>query len=146
MKQVTIYTDGSSLGNPGSGGWAALLIYQNNHKEIFGYQDNATNNQMELLAAIKALEALKTKCIVNLYTDSIYLKNGITKWIHNWLKNNWQSANKKIVKNQDLWQKLYQLTLKQEINWHWVKAHNGHKYNEKVDYLARNAAENKINH
>lgn len=146
MKQVTIYTDGSSLGNPGQGGWGAILIYKNIHKEIYGYQDAATNNQMELLAAIKALELLKTSSMINLYTDSIYLKNGITSWIHNWLKNNWKSANKKNIKNQELWQTLYQLTLKHNIKWHWVKAHNGDKYNEKVDHLARNAAEKKINY
>ena len=145
MKQVTIYTDGSSLGNPGSGGWAAHLSYATTKKEIYGYQSDATNNQMELLAAIKALALLKNKCNVDLYTDSTYFRDGITKWIHNWLKNDWRSSTKKPVKNKELWQELYNLTKLHQINWHWVKAHNGNEHNERVDFLARNAAENKIN-
>ena len=140
MKKVTIYTDGSSLGNPGSGGWAAILIYKDIKKEISGNTKNATNNQMEITAAIKALQSLKSKCDIDLYTDSQYVKKGITEWIHNWLKNNWRSSNKKPVKNADLWQKLYELTNKHQINWHWVKAHNGDQYNEQADQLAYSKA------
>ncbi len=141
MKQVTIYTDGSALGNPGKGGWAALLIYGEKRKELSGAAELATNNQMELTAALKALEALKQPCQIELYTDSQYLRKGITEWIHNWLKNNWRSSNKKPVKNQELWQALYSATQKHQIKWHWVKAHNGDEFNELVDDLARKRAE-----
>jgi len=141
MKQVTIYTDGSSLGNPGPGGWGAILNYKGKEKELSGSAKDVTNNQMELTAAIEALKAVKESCQIDLYTDSEYLRKGITEWIHNWLRNNWKSANKKPVKNQELWQALHELTKTHQINWHWVKAHNGDPMNERVDDLARNAAE-----
>ena len=141
IKEITIYTDGSSLGNPGKGGWGAVMIYQNNIKKISGNKNDATNNQMELTATIKSLEKVKEKCLINIYTDSNYVKNGITIWIHNWIKKNWRSSNNKAVKNQELWKSLYDLTQKHNISWNWIKAHNGDKYNEMADELARNAAE-----
>ncbi len=141
MKKITIYTDGSSLGNPGNGGWGAILIYNDIKKEISGNAKNVTNNQMELLAAINSLKTLKEKCEVTLITDSTYVKNGITLWIKNWEKNNWQSANKKAVKNKELWQELADLNNKHQVNWQWVKGHSGDKYNDLVDNLARSAAE-----
>ena len=144
MKKITIYTDGSSLGNPGSGGWAALLIYNEKQKTINGSCKNATNNQMELTAAIKGLEALKEKCEIELYTDSQYVKKGITQWIYNWKRNNWHSSSKSPVKNTDLWQKLDLLNNKHIVNWHWVRAHNGNKFNELVDQLAQNSARNSL--
>jgi len=141
MKQVIIYTDGSSLGNPGAGGWGAILCFSGKEKEISGNQKDATNNQMELMAAIKALEALNEPCTIELFTDSQYVKNGITKWIHGWLKNNWKSASKKPVKNQELWQTLHDLSNMHTVTWKWVKAHNGDELNERADDLARSAAE-----
>jgi len=141
MKKITIYTDGSSLGNPGNGGWGAILIYNDIKKEISGNAKNVTNNQMELLAAINSLKTLKEKCEVTLITDSTYVKNGITLWIKNWEKNNWQSANKKAVKNKELWQELADLNNKHQVKWQWVKGHSGDKYNDLVDNLARSAAE-----
>jgi ribonuclease HI len=144
MKKITIYTDGSSLGNPGNGGWGAILIYKHKQKQISGNQKDATNNQMEISASIEALKTLKEECEVELYTDSQYLRKGITEWIFNWIKNNWKTAAKKPVKNKELWQELHKLTQKHKMNWHWVKAHNGDKYNEIVDDLAREAAENLI--
>ena len=136
MKKVTIYTDGACSGNPGPGGWAAIIMYGNKEKEISGHEDNTTNNRMEIIAAIKGLEALKEQCEVDLYTDSKYLKNGITEWIFNWKKNNWRSANKKPVKNIDLWQKLDDVVGKHKISWYWVKAHADDIYNIRVDKLA----------
>ncbi len=133
---VTIYTDGACRGNPGPGGWGALLKYQDKQKELWGGEENTTNNRMELMAAIKALEALKRRSQVALYTDSNYVKNGITSWIHNWKKNGWKGANKKPIKNQDLWQILDTLVLQHDIKWHWVKGHSGHRENEYVDMLA----------
>lgn len=141
MKKITIYTDGSSLGNPGNGGWGAILIYNDIKKEISGNAKNVTNNQMELLAAINSLKTLKEKCEVTLITDSTYVKNGITLWIKNWEKNNWQSANKKPVKNKELWQELANLNNQHQVKWQWVKGHSGDKYNDLVDNLARSAAE-----
>ena len=140
MKKITIYTDGSSLGNPGAGGWGAVLLYLDIEKEISGNMPNATNNQMELTAAISAISVIKDECEIEIYTDSQYVKNGITKWIKKWRVNGWKGANKKDVKNRDLWQKLDDLDGKHKINWHWVKAHSGDKYNDKVDEMARNAA------
>jgi len=136
MKKVEIWTDGACSGNPGPGGWGALLRYGKNEKELSGFAENTTNNQMELKATIESLKALKGKCEVILTTDSSYVKNGITGWIFNWKKNNWKTANKKPVKNQDLWQELDELVTKHKIEWHWVKGHNGHPENEKVDSLA----------
>ncbi|MEI6187204.1 MAG: ribonuclease HI [Alphaproteobacteria bacterium] len=136
MKRVTIYTDGSCSGNPGPGGWGVVLIYNGIEKELRGGEMHTTNNRMEMLAAIKAIESLKESCIVELYTDSSYLKNGITLWVKNWQEKNWKTANKKAVKNVDLWQELTLLTKDHKINWHWVKSHTGDKYNEMADALA----------
>jgi ribonuclease HI len=140
LKDITIYTDGSCLKNPGNGGWGAILIYNKKERELSGSQADTTNNQMELKAVIEGIKAVKEKCKINLFTDSKYVQQGITSWIHNWIKNNWKSANKKPVKNKDLWQELYQESQKHDISWNWVKAHNGDEYNERVDTLAHNAA------
>jgi ribonuclease HI len=135
-KFIEIYTDGACFGNPGPGGWAAVLIWNGNLKEILGSENNTTNNKMELRAAIEALKVLKRKMPLKLYTDSLYLKKGITEWITLWLKNDW---NKGKVKNKELWSELHELTKEFEIEWHWVKAHNGNKYNELADKLAKSA-------
>lgn len=140
MKNVSIYTDGSCLGNPGPGGWGVLLQFKQNAKENSGGYAHTTNNRMELLAPIEALNSLKERCEVDLYTDSQYVKNGINDWIHNWKRNGWRTSNKKAVKNADLWQKLDLACQQQNVKWHWVKAHNGHPQNERVDDLAREAA------
>jgi len=134
--KVTIYTDGACSGNPGPGGWGALLIYDGNEKEISGGTSNTTNNQMEMTAAIEAFEALKQPCDVTIYTDSQYLKNGITSWIHGWRKNGWKTAKGKAVKNQDLWKRLDSVLKIHDVQWAWVKGHAGHEYNERVDQLA----------
>ncbi len=144
MKKVNIYTDGSCSGNPGPGGWGAVLIYNNIEKELHGGETHTTNNRMEMLAAIKAIESLKEPCIVDLYTDSSYLKNGVTLWIKNWQEKNWKTASKKAVKNVDLWQKLVSLTNSHKITWNWVKSHNGDKYNEMADALAVSARDEVI--
>ncbi|OAB82530.1 ribonuclease H [Wolbachia endosymbiont of Laodelphax striatellus] len=138
-KEVTIYTDGACLGNPGLGGWAAIILFQNHRKNIFGREENTTNNKMELKAVINGLKALKFPCNVNLYTDSLYVKYGITEWINKWKMNGWKTSNKKSVKNIELWKELDNVALQHEINWKWVKAHNGDKYNEEADSLARKA-------
>lgn len=133
MKQVKIYTDGACSGNPGIGGWGAILISGQHKKEISDYSDNTTNNRMELTAVIKSLEVLKEPCEIDIFTDSKYVHNGITQWIINWKKNNWKK-----VKNTDLWQQLDKLVmdLDHKINWHWVKGHNGDYFNEIADKLA----------
>ena len=136
MKQVIIYTDGACRGNPGPGGWGALIRLDAIEKEIFGGQFNTTNNQMELTAAIEGLAALKERCSVELYTDSKYVMDGITQWIQNWKKNNWRTAAKKDVKNKELWQKLDQLISQHQVQWHWVKGHSGDMGNETADLLA----------
>ncbi|AWF80835.1 ribonuclease HI [Microbulbifer sp. A4B17] len=136
MKQITIYTDGACRGNPGPGGWGALLVYGEREKELFGGEAHTTNNRMELLAAIKALEALKQPCKVDLHTDSQYLRQGITGWINNWKKNGWKTASKKPVKNADLWRQLDDSVSQHEVQWHWVKGHAGHPGNERADQLA----------
>ena len=136
MKQVIIYTDGACRGNPGPGGWGALIRLDAIEKEIFGGQVDTTNNQMELTAAIEGLAALKERCSVELYTDSKYVMNGITQWIQNWKKNNWRTAAKKDVKNKELWQKLDQLISQHQVQWHWVKGHSGDAGNETADLLA----------
>ena len=143
MKKVIIYTDGACSGNPGPGGWAGIIKYKTTEKEISGGEADTTNNRMELLAAIKSLETLKEKCSVDLYTDSKYLKHGITEWIVNWKKNNWKSANKKPIKNIDLWKKLDELTNGHKISWHWVKAHADDLYNIRVDKLAVSGIKNR---
>ncbi len=144
MKKVKIYTDGACKGNPGKGGWGVVLIYNETEKRLQGREDNTTNNRMELMAAINALAALNERCIVELYTDSTYVQQGISSWIDNWKKNKWLTANKKPVKNQDLWQQLDQQVKQHEVNWHWVKAHAGIVYNELADKLASDAADNEI--
>ena len=136
MKQVIIYTDGACRGNPGPGGWGALIKFDAAEKEIFGGQPDVTNNQMELTAAIEGLAALKERCCVELFTDSKYVMNGITQWIQNWKKNNWRTAAKKDVKNKELWQKLDQLISQHQVQWHWVKGHSGDAGNETADLLA----------
>ena len=136
MKKVDIYTDGACSGNPGPGGWGAVLSCGGTSKEIYGCEKDTTNNRMEIMAAIQALQLLKEPCLVNLHTDSTYLRDGITKWIHNWKKNNWRTADKKPVKNIDLWQALELALETHDITWHWVKAHAGHAQNERADGLA----------
>lgn len=137
--RVEIFTDGACSGNPGIGGWGALLRYKDIEKELSGAELQTTNNRMELTAVIEALKALKTECNITLYTDSKYVMNGINEWLENWKKNGWKTSNKKnAVKNIDLWQELDELIKKHEIRWVWVKGHNGHPENERVDTLARN--------
>ena len=140
--RVEIYTDGACSGNPGIGGWGAYLTYKDNVKELSGSAENTTNNRMELVAAIEGLKILKKSSKVNLYTDSVYLKDGITKWIFNWQKNNWKNANKKDVKNKDLWIQLLEVVNKHDINWIWVKGHEGNEGNEIADNLATSAISN----
>jgi len=136
---VEIYTDGACTGNPGPGGWGAILKFADSHKEISGYEQATTNNRMELMAAIQALEALSAGTAVKLHTDSRYLRDGITLWVHKWKISGWTTADRKPVKNQDLWQRLLNITEKHQVQWEWVKAHNGHADNERADFLARNA-------
>lgn len=140
MNEIIIYTDGSCLGNPGKGGWAAIIINDSKEDIIFGSEKESTNNRMELTAAINALLKIKQDKKIKIYTDSKYVKDGIEKWINNWKLNNWKNSNKKDVKNKDLWTKLDNIISKKEITWNWVKAHSDNKYNNKVDFLARNAA------
>ena len=137
---ITIYTDGSCLTNPGNGGWAAIINENNQIKKISGNEKNTTNNRMELLAPIKALQGIKTGSEIKVYTDSQYVKNGITEWINIWLNNNWKTSKKEDVKNKDLWIELYNLTKSFNIEWIWVKAHDGNSLNEEVDLLAKRAA------
>ena len=139
MKKVKIYTDGACKGNPGKGGWGAVLQYGDTEKEISGYADKTTNNIMELTAAVEALKMLKEPCEVILTTDSNYVKNGISDWIFNWKKNGWKTASKKPVKNKELWQKLDSLSKNHSIQWKWVKGHSGHPENERCDELANEA-------
>ena len=139
MKKVTIFTDGACSGNPGPGGWGAILRYNENEKELSGGEISTTNNRMELMAAISALEALTKPVQVSLYTDSIYLKDGITKWIHTWKARAWKTASKKPVKNKDLWMRLEAAMEVHQIQWCWIKGHAGHVENEKADRLARDA-------
>lgn len=136
MKHVEIFTDGACKGNPGPGGWGALLRYDGTERELFGGEADTTNNRMELMAAIEGLKALKQICQVTLTTDSTYVKNGINSWIHNWKKNGWRTANKKPVKNADLWQQLDTQVQRHDVTWHWVKGHAGHRENEIADRLA----------
>ncbi|MBV1840137.1 ribonuclease HI [Photobacterium ganghwense] len=139
-KQVEIFTDGSCLGNPGPGGYGTVLRYKQHEKELSEGFFMTTNNRMELLAAIVGLASLKEPCKVDLTTDSQYVRQGITQWIHNWKKRGWKTADKKPVKNADLWQRLDTETQRHHVNWHWVKGHAGHPENERCDELARAAA------
>lgn len=137
--RVEIYTDGACSGNPGPGGWGVVLRAGEHEKELSGGEDNTTNNRMELMAAIAALEELKQPSPVDLFTDSTYVRDGIMKWIHNWKRNGWKTAAKKPVKNVDLWKRLEQAMAPHDIEWHWVKGHNGHPDNERADEIARSA-------
>ena len=136
MSIVSIFTDGACRGNPGPGGWGALLRFGETEKELWGGDQDTTNNRMELLAAIKGLEALKRKSQVELTTDSQYVRKGITEWIKNWKARGWKTASKKPVKNDDLWRRLDELASQHDISWHWVKGHSGHRENEIADTLA----------
>jgi ribonuclease HI len=133
---VEIYTDGACRGNPGPGGWAALLRMGDKERELSGGEPLTTNNRMELMAAIKGLEALKRPCRVQLFTDSNYVRDGITKWIHGWRRNGWRTADRKPVKNAELWQELLDATAPHRVEWHWVKGHSGHPENDRADALA----------
>jgi len=139
-QRVTVYTDGGCAPtNPGPGGWAAILIKGAHQKELKGGEPLSTNNRMELMAAISALEALKRPCIVDMHTDSQYVREGITKYINNWKRNGWRTASKQPVKNQDLWQRLEAARAAHEVHWHWVKGHSGHELNDRADQLVREA-------
>ena len=138
-KQVEIFTDGACRVNPGPGGWAAILRYGGKSREISGFAPDSTNNRMELTAVVEALKALKEPCRVMIHTDSKYLRDGITKWIHKWKKNGWQTSFKTDVKNRDIWEALDTATRMHDIEWNWVRGHSGHPENERCDELARNA-------
>lgn len=140
MKSIEIYTDGACLGNPGPGGWGALLRYKATERELSGGEALTTNNRMELMGAIAALEALTEPCEVVLHTDSQYVRQGITEWLRNWVRRGWKTAGGGAVKNQDLWQRLQAACERHTIDWRWVKGHNGDPDNERVDQLARDAA------
>ena len=134
-----VYTDGACSGNPGPGGWGAVLGWQGKTREISGGEAATTNNRMELMAAIAALESLTRPVTVRIHTDSTYVKDGITQWIHRWKRNGWKTANKKPVKNEDLWRRLAAALARHDVSWHWVKGHAGHPGNERADALAREA-------
>lgn len=135
-RKVEIYTDGACSGNPGPGGWAAILVYGKVEKELSGYEPQTTNNRMELMGAISGLEALKGACSVDVYTDSQYVQKGITEWVKGWKARGWKTADKKPVKNEDLWQRLDAIASQHKVRWHWVRGHDGHEYNERADKLA----------
>ena len=135
--RVKIFTDGACSGNPGPGGWGAILRWGDTERELKGGESDTTNNRMELMAAIKALESLNRAVKVDLYTDSTYVQKGITEWIHSWKRRGWKTASKKPVKNEDLWKRLDDVIQYQDVSWHWVKGHAGHEYNERADALAR---------
>jgi ribonuclease HI len=139
LPRVVIHTDGACSGNPGPGGWGAILALGDRRKELNGGEAHTTNNRMELMAAISALEALKKPCLVDLHTDSQYLRDGILTWIHNWKRNGWRTADKKPVKNVDLWQRLEAALKRHQVRWHWVRGHAGDPQNERADELARDA-------
>lgn len=138
-KHVKIYTDGACRGNPGPGGWGALLRYGKHEKILSGAEDHTTNNRMELTAAIQALAALREPCKIELYTDSQYVQKGITEWLHGWKKKDWKTASRQPVKNADLWQSLDNEVSRHEVSWHWVKGHSGHPENEMADTIANQA-------
>jgi len=140
--EVQIFTDGACRGNPGPGGWGALLRYGDTEKELYGGEKETTNNRMELMAAIMALESLSRSCSVDLTTDSQYVRLGISEWMANWKKKGWKTSAKKPVKNVDLWQRLDEVASKHKINWHWVKGHSGHEENERADILANKGIDN----
>ncbi len=136
MKSVEIYTDGACKGNPGPGGWGAILLYGDKRKEISGGEPETTNNRMEMTAALEALKALKSPCEVHLHTDSQYLRQGMTEWLPGWVRRKWKSSTGKPVKNRDLWEALVSEAARHEMHWHWVKGHSGHPLNERADELA----------
>tara|TARA_B100000035_G_C21037010_1_gene571598 strand:+ start:9129 stop:9560 length:432 start_codon:yes stop_codon:yes gene_type:complete len=133
---IKVYTDGACKGNPGQGGWGALICEKDTRREIYGGEGNTTNNRMELMAVIRALESLKEQNDITVFTDSIYVQKGISEWIMNWKRNGWKSSNKKSVKNKDLWVELDNLNNSMSIKWQWIKGHAGHEGNERADYLA----------
>ena len=139
-KIVTVYTDGACKGNPGRGGWGVVLNYNNIVKELYGGENNTTNNHMELMATIKALNVLKYPCKVKLYTDSKYVQQGVCKWLDNWISSGWKTSNNKDVKNKDLWVMLEKLRYQHNVEWIWVKGHNGNRLNERADLLANKGA------
>ena len=141
--KVVIYTDGGCRGNPGPGGWGAVLLFGQHEKEIYGYEAETTNNRMELMAAIRALEMLKRPCDIELTTDSQYVRRGILEWMKDWKKRDWKTAAKKPVKNKDLWQRLDKAITPHNISWHWIKGHSGHQGNEMADQLANRAMDEK---
>ena len=145
MKEVEIFTDGACRGNPGPGGWGAVLRFQGKEKEIYGGAENTTNNQMELQAAIEGLSCLKEPCVVKLTTDSEYVKKGITEWIEGWKQKGWKNARKQPVKNMEYWQILDLLNKKHSVSWHWVRGHTGHPENERADALANRAIDELMN-
>jgi ribonuclease HI len=146
LSTVEMFTDGACRGNPGPGGWAVLIRMGAREKELSGGEPLTTNNRMELLAAIKGLEALKRPCRVELHTDSIYVRDGITRWVHNWRQNGWRTSDKKPVKNAELWQELIEAAAPHRVEWHWVKGHSGHKENDRVDALACAEADDQRRH
>jgi ribonuclease HI len=137
VKQIEMFTDGACSGNPGPGGWGAILRYGDTVKELNGGEAATTNNRMELMAAIQGLNALKEPCVIDLYTDSNYVRDGISGWIHGWKRNGWKTASKQPVKNAELWQALDEATRRHKVTWHWVRGHAGHPENERADELAR---------
>ncbi|RLB40237.1 MAG: ribonuclease HI [Deltaproteobacteria bacterium] len=144
LPEVEIFLDGACKGNPGPGGYAAILRYRNKEKEITGYHPHTTNNRMELMAAIKALEQLNEPCKVKIYTDSNYLAQGMTSWLPRWIKNNWKTSKKEPVLNKDLWQRLLRLSKIHEIQWNWLRGHSGHRENERCDFLAKEAIKKRM--
>ena len=144
MKKVSIYTDGACSGNPGKGGWGAVLVYNGTEKEMSGFEAETTNNRMELTAVIEALRALKRPCRVVLHTDSQYVQKGITEWVHKWKERGWRTSDKKPVKNVDLWMELDAATQCHDIQWRWVKGHAGHEGNEKADQLANRGVDSVV--
>lgn len=141
LKQIQMYTDGACKGNPGVGGWGTLLRYGAHEKELFGGEAHTTNNRMELLAVIEGLKSVKTRCEIAVYTDSVYVQKGVTEWLVNWKARGWKTADKKPVKNDDLWRELDSLLHTHQLSWHWVKGHAGHVDNERADDLANRGVE-----
>ncbi|HEY7902596.1 MAG TPA: ribonuclease HI [Casimicrobiaceae bacterium] len=141
MSDVALYTDGACKGNPGPGGWGVLLVAADREKELFGGERDTTNNRMELTAVIRGLDSLTRGCDVDVYTDSQYVKNGIQSWIHNWKRNGWKTADRKPVKNAELWRELEAATARHRVRWHWVRGHSEHPQNERADALANRGVE-----